>query len=91
MDISKRTLFIIIVVGLAIILLIGGYLLWNNSKKSTSPSTLENTGDVVDKINESAAKGVLPSLSADPLENKPDINPVDKANPYKNIKTNPFQ
>ncbi|MDO8481708.1 MAG: hypothetical protein Q7S75_01325 [bacterium] len=26
-----------------------------------------------------------------PLENKPDLNPVDKANPFKGVKTNPFE
>ncbi|MDO8552652.1 MAG: hypothetical protein Q7S01_03955 [bacterium] len=26
-----------------------------------------------------------------PLENKPDINPADKANPFKSVKTNPFE
>lgn len=26
-----------------------------------------------------------------PLENKPDLNPADKANPFKGVKTNPFE
>ncbi len=26
-----------------------------------------------------------------PLEKKPDINPVDKTNPFKSVKTNPFE
>ena len=26
-----------------------------------------------------------------PLENKPDLNPVSKTNPFKDIKTNPFE
>ncbi|MDO8561268.1 MAG: hypothetical protein Q7S05_00370 [bacterium] len=25
-----------------------------------------------------------------PLENKPDLNPADKTNPFKTLKTNPF-
>ena len=34
---------------------------------------------------------VLPSVSTNPLDNKPDINPADQTNPFKNIKTNPFE
>ncbi len=26
-----------------------------------------------------------------PLQKKPDLNPVEKANPFTNIKTNPFE
>jgi flagellar basal body-associated protein FliL len=33
----------------------------------------------------------VPSVSTNPLDNKPDINPVDQTNPFKNIKTNPFE
>ncbi len=31
------------------------------------------------------------SVGANPLQKAPDLNPVDKANPFNNIKTNPFQ
>ncbi len=34
---------------------------------------------------------VVPSVSTNPLDNKPNINPVDQTNPFKNIKTNPFE
>ncbi len=51
---------------------------------------LDEAGDMAGKITDSATKGVLPSLQTNPLEDKPDINPADKANPFKDIKTNPF-
>lgn len=35
--------------------------------------------------------GVVNSVNTNPLDNKPNINPVDQTNPYKNIKTNPFE
>jgi predicted negative regulator of RcsB-dependent stress response len=71
---NKKTFVILILV---ILIVLGvGYFYWN--KKNT------------EKVLEDATKGVLPSLSTNPLENKPDINPADKANPYTNIKTNPF-
>jgi len=68
---------------------VGGYFYWN--KKSSGASVLDKTSEAADKINNSATQGVLPSLQTNPLENKPDLNPVDKVNPYKNIKTNPFE
>ncbi len=35
----------------------------------------------------------LPSLGGDsaPLQNMPDVNPTEKTNPFKDIKTNPFE
>ncbi len=91
--ISKKVIFIIVLVVLLIGLGIGGYFFWNNWKKSVSPETktLEKAGEAAEKITESATKGVLPSIETNPLENKPDVNPADKANPFKNIKTNPFE
>jgi len=76
--IDKKTLIIIIVIIL-IALGAGGYFYWS---KKTNTET--------EKIIENSTKGALPSINTNPLENKPDINPADKANPYKNIKTNPF-
>ena len=42
-------------------------------------------------IPETTSEVVVPSVSTNPLDNKPDINPVDQANPFKNVKTNPFE
>jgi len=92
---NKKTLIILIIL-IAIVLLAalgaGGYIYWNKWKKSKAGTeALEKAGEAAEKIIESATKGVLPSVGVDPLENKPDINPADKANPFKNIKTNPFE
>ena len=38
-----------------------------------------------------APQNNLPSINNNPLENKPDLNPASKANPIKDIKTNPFE
>lgn len=91
---NKKTIIIIliIVVVLLIGLAVGGYFYWNNWKKAkTKTQALEKAGEVVEQITESATQGVLPSIGVNPLESKPDINPADKANPFKNIKTNPFE
>ncbi len=92
METPKKEALIIIATVLLIGLIVGGYFLWNNWKNSASEKkTLEKAGEAAEKITESATKGVLPSIGANPLENKPDVNPDDKANPFKNIITNPFK
>lgn len=97
---KKKIIIIIAVVLLLIILSVGGYLYWNNLKKSKTKIENENlkkTENTTEKIIENSAiietatQGTLPSVGTNPLENKPDINPVDKANPFKNVKTNPFK
>ncbi len=93
METPKKETLIIIAAVLLIGLIIGGYFLWNNWKKSSSSENkaLESAGEAAEKITESATKGVLPSIGTNPLESKPDVNPADKANPFKNIITNPFK
>ena len=92
MNMPKKIIFIIIAIVLLIGLAIGGYLFWNSWKKSASSKvkTIEKAGETAEKITESAAKGVLPSIQVNPLENKPDVNPASKTNPYKNLIINPF-
>ena len=93
METSKKEILIMIAAVLLVALAVGGYFLWNNWKNSVSSENqaLDNAGDAADKITENATKGVLPSVVTNPLESKPDVNPADKANPFKNIITNPFQ
>lgn len=74
--INKKTLIIILVILIALGIV---YLQWNKKIKTEAEKIIEN-----------ATKGALPSINTNPLENKPDINPADKANPFTNIKTNPF-
>ena len=89
---NKTILNIVIAVSIAIALGVGGYYYWSGKNKAdTGAKALENATEAADKIIDSAVEGVLPSLQVNPLENKPDINPADKANPYKDIKTNPFE
>ena len=89
---SKKILIIIIAAALIIAVSVGGYFFWNRkSKEDAGIKILETVGKAAESITENAAKGVLPSMQVDPLGNKPDINPIDKTNPYKNIKINPFK
>ena len=86
---NKKILIIIIVAVLIVALSVGGYFYW--SKKTSEERALEATGDAAEKLTESMIKSILPSMQTNPLENKPDINPIDQTNPFKNIKTNPFE
>jgi len=89
---KKTTIIIITSILIIIVLGAGGYLYLNSRKKSGAGAKApQKAGEAAEAILDSALKGVLPSLETNPLENKPDINPADKANPYKNIKTNPFE
>lgn len=90
-NIDKKIIIILIVVILLVVG-IGGYVYLSKTKKpKEGVESLVKTGKETEKIVENAIKGALPSIDTNPLENKPDINPADKANPYKNIKTNPFE
>lgn len=90
---DKKTIIIIAAVAavLLIALIAGGYFYWANFKKAKTADVLKNAGNAAEDITNSATKGVLPSLETNPLENKPNVNPADKANPFKDIKTNPFE
>ena len=91
---SKRAIFISIAAVSLVVLAVGGYfgwVKWKEYKLSPEDKALNSAGESADKITESAAKGVLPPIQVNPLENKPDVNPADKANPFENIKTNPFE
>ncbi len=83
---DKKIIIIIISTVVLLIVLAGGYFYWINLKKSKI-----NNLNTAEDITNSATKGVLPSLQTNPLEEKPNVNPVDRANPIKNVKTNPFE
>lgn len=85
---SKKVMLIIVTVILLIVLCVAGYFYWVSREKPVTEDFLEN--NIAEDITNSATQGVLPSLQANPLEDKPDVNPADKANPFKDIKTNPF-
>ena len=83
---NKKIIVITAIVAVVLlIVLVGGYFYWINLKKSKT-----NNLNTAEDITNSATKGVLPSLGANPLESKPNVNPADAANPLKDIKVNPF-
>lgn len=68
---------------LILVLVVGGVYYW---KTKTQKSTTNVAGDV--------SVGVLPAINSgavNPLESAQSANPYDKANPFSNIKVNPFE
>lgn len=68
---------------LILVLVIVGYFYWRNK-------TQKLTTDVAGDVN----VGVLPALETgaiNPLESAQSANPYDKANPFSEVKTNPFE
>ncbi|MDD5750308.1 MAG: hypothetical protein PHU56_01490 [Candidatus Pacebacteria bacterium] len=91
---NKKIIIAIIASVLLIGLGFGGYLVWANLKKSKeAPKAIpmENATGTAEKMMDEATRAVLPSIQTNPLEDKPDVNPASKANPIKDIKTNPFE
>lgn len=78
---SKKRIIIIVVV-LILVALVGYFIFWSGIFSQPD-------GDMGPIVNQ----GVLPSLgdSTNPMKNKPDINPIDASNPFRSIKTNPFE
>lgn len=71
---------IVIAFVLVAIVVTAGYLFWKSKKSS------EEIGQTIDR-------GVMPSLgeNGNPMENRPNVNPVDASNPFRSVKTNPFE
>lgn len=93
---ANKKLIIIVTVVVVIGLAVAGYFYWQKYKApelTPEEQALEQAGEAAGKITESATQGTLPSLDVNknPLEKAPDINPVGQSNPFKDIKTNPFE
>ena len=79
-----------IAIVVLIVVIVVGCLVW---KIFFQKSAEEEAADIVSESIEAATSGVLPSFDTqtNPLEKVPEINPVDKVNPFKDISTNPFE
>lgn len=75
----------ILLISVSVIVVLGVALGYYYMKKSASPSTSD--------LQTAVTQGVIPSIgaAANPLTNKPDINPTSKTNPFNAVKINPFQ
>jgi hypothetical protein len=77
------------------VLVIGGYFYLNKPKQTPEKNNLQDViqsnQNLTEDIVQSAVEGTLPSINTNLLEDKPDLNPADKTNPFANIETNPFK
>lgn len=63
----------------------GYYYLKNKTPAESTAADIQSAVNTAGNITESATQGVLPSIgaAANPLTNKPDINPTSKTNPFQ--------
>lgn len=91
---NRKKLIILGILAAVLVVAAAGYWYYQYYQKShkvTETDAIQQAGNAAEDLSKQAAQGVLPSIGTNPLENKPDVNPADKANPFKNIKTNPFE
>ncbi|KKW23836.1 MAG: hypothetical protein UY67_C0016G0023 [Candidatus Kaiserbacteria bacterium GW2011_GWA2_52_12] len=64
-----------------IAIVVAAFILWGSRSQP-----VQGLGDIVNQ-------GVLPAVDGEVnvMKNKPDVNPVDASNPYRSLKTNPFE
>lgn len=83
---DRNKIIAISVSAVVILGAVGGYFYWKN-KQTQQPSAadVQSAVDVAGSVTDSATQGVLPSIgeAANPLTNKPDINPTSKTNPFQ--------
>ncbi|MDD5430897.1 MAG: hypothetical protein PHP03_01600 [Candidatus Pacebacteria bacterium] len=84
----------IIIILIAVVIVgagVGGYFYWKKMQTSSAINSANQAGDAATQALEDITGAVLPDINTNPLENKPNINPVDQTNPFKDIQTNPFE
>lgn len=98
----KKRIILIIILVVVVGLAVGGYFYWKKynpfaswfgTKEKTSPETqaIDAASKANELLGEKTSQGVLPEMNvqSNPLENKPDTNPINKTNPFQG-QTNPF-
>ena len=88
---SSKKLVVTIVVAIIVVVLLGAAYWWFGLREVKTPE--EKATESFEKSLQSAGAGTLPEINplSNPLEEVPDINAVSKTNPFKDIKTNPFE
>ena len=86
---QKNLYFIILIVGIVVVAGVG-FWYWQQQQAPAPPVDLPPAAE---KQDGGTTYGTLPEVdsTSNPLENAPDINPINKANPLKDIYNNPFE
>ena len=84
---TKKNILLLVLI-IVLVLLVGGYLYWQKIKAHPDKELKAAPTPIPP-----SAKGTLPKISpvSNPLEKAPEINPVEKANPFTDIYKNPFK
>jgi hypothetical protein len=91
---DKRALIIVAVIIVVVGVGVWYYYLRNRPAAPTADTkALEGAGQAAEAITKGATGGVLPDIgtAANPLSGTPNVNPAENANPFRGVKTNPFQ
>lgn len=90
---TKKNLLTILVAVVVLSLIVIGYFYYQKPKllPKTSVSVEEKAAESTEKVLESVTNVALPEIGpVNPLEKLPEVNPLDKTNPFKDLYKNPF-
>lgn len=76
-----------LVIGIAALIIIGAAVWWYFGQKTEELAPIKTSEDIVGAV-------TTPEIEAgsNPVQNKvPEINPIDRANPFKDAYRNPFE
>ena len=86
MNSHLKLYLVILVVAIAAIL---GFLQWQKYRIAKTPA--EKPAGIGSDLYQKSGNPADNLPAVNPLDNKPDVNPLSEANPFSNIKTNPFK
>lgn len=79
-----------IIIGIVALIVVGGVVAWRfkpQKVETPSPEPIKTSQDVVDAVTTPEIE-----VGSNPVANKvPEVNPVDRANPFKDSYKNPFE
>lgn len=90
---QNKTLFIILAVVAAVAAIsFGAWKFLSSNPPAGGPPT-SGVQEQAPQNEATSTYGTLPEIESvsNPLENSPDLNPVERANPFKDIYKNPFE
>ena len=91
-----------LIAGISVLLILGltggGYVWWLKSHQKQAPAVaaqaVTDIQNTVDSVNQRAVQdlyGNEGAAGAEPAADIPDVNPYRNANPFSDVKTNPFE
>lgn len=92
---NKKLLILVVFLGVLVVAVLGFviYIKWEFLREkffSILPTPIEKPSSTSSDVSSAGTLPEIQSLS-NPLEKLPELNPVDKANPFKDTKFNPFE